>query len=182
MRKLLLIAICCVMSMGFTAKSENVFNESRAGKFKPCAGFSFGYLRPDGGGDKFSFSFTTELGARYWIANSVFAEAMVGYKPMIFIVDDGNLTYHNISLPLHLGYVFPSESKVKVGLHAGGRVNIPVSVKYGEEKASKKTTTLMFETGLTFSFSDWALRLQYGYSPNDYIKCHEISLGISMPF
>lgn len=177
-------------------KQENVDSDGRTGRVGFTDEILWGYVFPDLGdyGEAaFCMGMSISMGARYYPAQNFYLEGMVGYKGLLTntgmkgskLSEKTIGTYHFVTIPLHVGYSIPSKGKVSLGLFGGTRVDIPVYCR--EERNNKKEkvkmpVTASIEVGVDISFTDWAIRLQYDYSPSKKNKYSMISIGVSYPF
>lgn len=170
--------------------------KSRAGKFGLMPEFMFGYIIPNFGelasitSANFSMGLSISLGGRIYATNNLFFEAGIGYKWNSISYDLKNTSctvdcnMHMITIPIHVGYSIPSQSKVSIALVAGTRLDIGVAskatAKIGtvEEKKDLDTPfTAMLECGFDVRFPSSALRFLLGYSPSNKNKYTMISVG-----
>lgn len=151
---------------------------------------AFGYIMPDlpeGTKNKFSFGFNINVGIRYNIQDDIFAEALLGYKP-IFISNEykvgkysenTTIQIHDISIPIHIGYKIPVSFKYPIQVYAGPRIDIPVSSKCeidNKKQDINVPTTVLIEGGVRVG----QVNIRYGYCPSDKLKYSMISIGCAI--
>lgn len=183
-------------STSFSVSDEGFYNMKGKGGF--VMGSMISWLFPTSDQcQKFNLGFAIEAGYCYFVHKNVYLEGLVGYGLHSYTykseyikglgsVGGGQLMWHGINLPLHVGGFLPCSKKSAFSVYGGPRIQFAVAgekeenkqkVKIGDIKGFSRVTAYV-ELGLEFQYNDYAWGIVYDLGMGDTHK-KENNLSIS---
>lgn len=146
---------------------------------------------------KNTFGLSAALGAKYFIADKMFIEGLIGYRFLIASYKKeyaeaiygsegatGSLETHSIYVPLYVGAKFDNFS-IKAGPYFDYIVNGAAKTEKGKDKRKDKITKDRLSVGLNFAAQYKMFGLNFNIGLTDYAevkKCKEMAIGLIYGF
>lgn len=146
---------------------------------------------------KNTFGLSVALGAKYFVADKVFVEGLVGYRFLVASYKKeyaeaihgaegatGSLETHSIYVPLYAGAKL-NNFMIKAGPYFDYIVSGAAKTEKGKDKRKDKLTKDRLSVGLNFAAQYKMLGLNFNIGLTDYAgmkKCKEMAIGLIYGF
>ncbi len=145
---------------------------------------------------KSTFGISAAFGAKYFVADNIFLEGLVGYRGLMTFYKkkyaevimgkgaSGSLETHSIYIPLYVGAKL-NNLMLKAGPYFDYIVSGADKVEVGSHKIKNKITDDRLSVGLNFSAQYKEYGLNFNIGITDYAgmkKCKEMAIGLILAF